>query len=485
MQIETLIHDKRTYPRSNINRKTIEAYKGALEIGAVFPPIKIQDVTNFSTNGEEPRSATIIVDGVHRWMAHDEAGQDEIKTISWRPEPVDYKNHWQELLIESHRCNREHGDRIKEGDSREVARTIAESDPDVKYKDRDLGDWLGYAQRTINGWVSDIRARQKASRDSVIHRLSRLGWTQGDIAEKVELDQTAISKIMNNSEFAIIHNLLEEGRDMDFIADLHHMDLALAWALRLDDKTDQERFKELGWGLRTWDDWRFTECDVRFGDDWPGRIPAQLVAHTLFYFTKPGDLVLDPMAGGGVVPDTCLAFGRRCLAFDAKARDERPEIKHHEWALDNMSWPINGGYKSTPDLIFFDPPYFTKKQKEYQKIIGSDSISISDLNRADYLSFFSRFFRLVRDHTKPGCRIAFLNADWRDFQGTPALEESEQKAITIIDYAKLLDNDGWSITHLIDCPMSSQRFNAGVVEAMQKRRILGVVRRTLIIARGV
>jgi len=74
--------------------------------------------------------------------------------------------------------------------------------------------------------------------------------------------------------------------------------------------------KELGWGLRTWDQWNFNECDERFGDDWPGRIPAQLIAHTLFYFTKPGDLVLDPtrpprlresnggqVAGGGVVSD--------------------------------------------------------------------------------------------------------------------------------------------------------------------------------------
>ena len=106
---------------------------------------------------------------------------------------------------------------------------------------------------------------------------------------------------------------------MEYIARHYHMDLALAWALRLEGKTDQEKFKELGWGLRTWDQWNFNECDERFGDDWParhrsrpkeavstvqgvrsgeaggpGRIPAQLIAHTLFYFTKPGDLVLDP-----------------------------------------------------------------------------------------------------------------------------------------------------------------------------------------------
>ncbi|MEA3421940.1 MAG: MerR family transcriptional regulator, partial [Acidobacteriota bacterium] len=71
---------------------------------------------------------------------------------------------------------------------------------------------------------------------------------------------------------------------MKYIASHYNMDLALAWALRLKGKTDQEKFKELGWGLRTWDLWNFNECDERFGDDWPGRIPAQLIAHTLFYF---------------------------------------------------------------------------------------------------------------------------------------------------------------------------------------------------------
>jgi hypothetical protein len=32
--------------------------------------------------------------------------------------------------------------------------------------------------------------------------------------------------------------------------------------------------------------------------------------------TKENDLVFDPMAGGGLVADTCLAFNRRCWSFD-------------------------------------------------------------------------------------------------------------------------------------------------------------------------
>jgi len=53
----------------------------------------------------------------------------------------------------------------------------------------------------------------------------------------------------------------------------------------------------------------------------------------------------------------------------------------------------------------------------------------------------------------------------------------------IFDYSKLMSDAGWKITQYIDCPMSSQRFYPGFVSQMQKNRILGVVRRTLIIAR--
>ena len=65
--------------------------------------------------------------------------------------------------------------------------------------------------------------------------------------------------------------LVAWGRNMEYIARHYNMDTALVWALRLEGKTDQQIFKELGWGLRTWDQWNFNECDERFGADWPGR----------------------------------------------------------------------------------------------------------------------------------------------------------------------------------------------------------------------
>jgi len=69
--------------------------------------------------------------------------------------------------------------------------------------------------------------------------------------ETVGINQQRISQITNNTNFSEIGNLLSQDRDMDYIARHYHMDFALIWALRLKGKTDQEKFKELGWGLRT------------------------------------------------------------------------------------------------------------------------------------------------------------------------------------------------------------------------------------------
>jgi DNA-binding XRE family transcriptional regulator len=135
----------------------------------------------------------------------------------------------------------------------------------------DLAEKLGVSQQSINLWVSDIRARQRTSRDSTIIRLTRLGWTQEKISGKAGINQQRISQITNNTSFGNIGNLLSQGRSMEYIAAHYQMDLALAWAIRLQGMTDQEKFKALGWGLRTWDQWYFNDCDERFGDDWPGR----------------------------------------------------------------------------------------------------------------------------------------------------------------------------------------------------------------------
>ena len=395
---DKLIWDKFIYPRGAVSRKTISAYVEALDINAQFPPIKVQRVFNYTdANGSKIALATIILDGIHRWSAFKERGIKEIAAIEWKDQPLDYEENKIALLLESARSNISHGDRLSTNDKKRVARDIALSDPECHVTELSLAEKLGISRQSVNLWVSDIRARQRTSRDSAIIRLARLGWTQEKISDKVGLSRNRVSEIVGNANIGNIDTLLSKGHDMEYIARHFQMDLPLAWALKLHGKTDQEKFKTLGWGLRTWDQWYFNECDQRFGDDWPGRIPAQLIAHTLYYYTKPGDLVLDPMAGGAVVPDTCLLFERRCQAFDLAVHDRRPEIEYHYWEPGTKTWPI----ARKPDLIFIDPPYYTKKKKAYQEKASIETPSISSFSGKDYKGFFKDFFTLAHKNTKP------------------------------------------------------------------------------------
>ena len=68
-----------------------------------------------------------------------------------------------------------------------------------------------------------------------------------------------------------------------------------------------------------------------------------------------------------------------------------------------------------------------------------------------------------------------------DLQSKPAMDESGTTAIFIDDYLSLLKKSGWQQTHIIQAPMSAQRFSAVVVSAMQKKKILGVTSRYVII----
>ena len=60
----------------------------------------------------------------------------------------------------------------------------------------------------------------------------RLGWTNEEIGNVVNLTEGSIRQIRNNTEIGNFANLLAQGRDMSYIAQHYSMDLALAWALR-------------------------------------------------------------------------------------------------------------------------------------------------------------------------------------------------------------------------------------------------------------
>jgi DNA modification methylase len=60
--------------------------------------------------------------------------------------------------------------------------------------------------------------------------------------------------------------------------------------------------------LQLFNVWNFPNRDKRYGLDFKGAIPGQIVENVLYYFTEPFDVVVDPMAGGGTTIDVCKAW---------------------------------------------------------------------------------------------------------------------------------------------------------------------------------
>jgi len=183
-----------------------------------------------------------------------------------------------------------------------------------------------FSAREIQTFAEDIEKITKKNQQKIddgqrefatqikVALMTRLGIPHVRIAKRLNIHRETIAKYARKND-TLFNEILQDSKGGSCIPDIaqkYVVPQALVWSVVLQEKTDQERFKDLNWGLRTWDNWYFNDVDHRFGDDWPGRIPAQLIAHTLFYFTRQNDLVFDPMAGGGVVADTCLAFNRKC-----------------------------------------------------------------------------------------------------------------------------------------------------------------------------
>lgn len=89
----------------------------------------------------------------------------------------------------------------------------------------------------------------------------------------------------------------------------------------------------------------------RQGDpNFPGATPSYIIWNLLMRYTKPNDLVVDPMAGSGTTLDVARELGRRALGYDLAPT--RPDI----FRVDARHLPLED---EKADFVFLDPPYST------------------------------------------------------------------------------------------------------------------------------
>ncbi len=255
------------------------------------------------------------------------------------------------------------------------------------------------------------------------------------------------------------------------------MDRVLKWAKLLEGESDIDRLEKLSDGNddlncnpRPYDVWFYNGSHPLFGrEGYPGRIPGQIVLQLLYFFTQPGDLVVDPFAGGGTTIDACAVMGRRCLAYDSEPETcaARADIKLQD-AIEAIKSLTTVGSSPRPDLIFLDTPYFSKKDKEY------GNHSISRLNRTEYLKFFSDLAAAAHETLNKGGHVALLMSDYID-------EDNPDEEIFIEDYIDIFKKAGFRRTRRIHCDLSTQQIHPDYINKFTDNKRLAILARDLVI----
>jgi len=414
LKIDDIKIDFDLYPRKEGNNEIITQYRNNVD---QLPPIEVQ------------KDELILIDGFHRLQAHILEGK---KTIHARLNDIPKDKILRTAILR----NNAHGYQLNPEDKRELARRLwGEIDDSNTNKKTEIGELLAVSGKCIERWTKDIREKENEERDGRILDLWLSCWTEEEIAEETGITRQAVN------------NIIAKMRQMS------------------------ENCHDPPESLRIYDVWQFSKCDDRYGSDYPGRIPGQIIENLLWYYTEPKDIVIDPMAGSGTTIDVAKSMYRRVVGYDI--RPMRKDIIKRDTIKNGF--PDKFKHKDYhPKLIFVDPPYFTMKKDNY----SDKSISKTDLE-----GFYNTIQQLTENCYEvlpDGGYFAFL------IQNQTEKDLIDNKPIIhTYNCCKIIEDVGFRLLRQINCPQGTQTFQPQQVnKAKEEKRMLGIVRDLLIMRKG-
>ena len=478
INIKDIIYDGKVYPREKPSSSTISDYADALASGAIFPPIVLEKESNR------------LLDGYHRWKAHqtivDTAGifEDDKKRLAFESISVEFRVVPEGITprLYAYSLSSQHGLRPKASDAKITAEEQYKEMPGTPMTT--FCKYLGVSDKTAKGYIKHLIAQFEETRRTAIMRLSFLGWTQQEISDRLAevwpeakgAARGGLSESLSESgEIGKLRILtkadIDKGHDIKTVATRHGLPEILVSLYAMEGMDDAKRLETLDIKIQPYDVWNFSGCHPLMGDVHPGRIPGELICHALYFMTKPGDLVVDPMVGSGTTLDACLLMGRKVRGYDIDGRHKRIDVEKYSMS---DGWPSK---VVKADLIFWDPPYFDKMDK---KTIGEEGYvegSISGLTPAEYLEWLAVRFKTLYDQTKDKVKFAFLMSDW-DSENAKQYEGHD--GIYLWDYVAALQKAGWKVKRQIQCPLPTQQVHPDIVLKFREAKRLARLGRYLL-----
>jgi hypothetical protein len=217
------------------------------------------------------------------------------------------------------------------------------------------------------------------------------------VAESIGMKKDKFKKLKKVFEAAKTNENAKEklGRIDRGELSIHAAHKSLRELFKGDSDESTDAGEEIPDFIRYYNSWQFAENDPRFGIPHPGRIPGQISANIIYYYSAPGDLVVDPMCGGGSTLDAAAFLDRKALGYDVVPK--RPDIQ---------AWDISNGFPAEAqncDLIFMDPPYWNMMDEGYS------DLSSSRKSLGEFKTWYYSLMVSCSKTVKPGGFVAVIN----------------------------------------------------------------------------
>ena len=348
LPVDSVEYVKELYPRLKPDDATIERYRDAIEN---LPPIVVA-------------RGRIIVDGYHRWQAHRRENLTEIPAVDLG----DLSD--AEIFNESIRRNATHGQQLSRGDKQQLAGKLWSTLAHLPNAERtaDIAGLLGVSERAVQSWTKDARADEKRAAQAKAWDMWLDCHDLREISEKVDVPKSTVDDYLSGFRNSALFGQAPESRQ--------HFDV---WSFKIADK-------DAG------------------AQSYFGSMAPQIVENLLWFYTQPGDVVVDLFAGSGTTIDVAKRMGRRVWAGDIRGDYNNPTLPIHKHDA-TTGWPADAPKKA--QLVLLDPPY-------WKQAAGRYSQEPNELAETDLETFYAQWAKVLKGCVGKAERIAYIISPTHD-----------------------------------------------------------------------